>query len=356
MSEKNAVYIGTLPPPYGGVTVKNKLLFEHVFKDAGVEFIDVMEAKKSPLKAPAVLCRLIRGMSHSRTVIFGTGAKWCDRAMLRLRRVLKGRRGLRNDMMIVMGGRYQQFIREDLGLHRLLSEVGSIWVESEQMIAAFRELGLERTYLFPNCRMNDGERLPRPSVPGEKLKLVFFSRICIEKGVEDIIAAYDLLGADAQNVTLDIYGGVENDIRELFQAFIARNDNVTYHGVFDAVNGDVYAELNQYDIMLLMSKREGVAGALVESKMAGITSIVTDRGLNTETVQRGTEGIVIAEPFAENLAAAIRDIMCDRERLAQLKQGAYESRKRYLVDSYRQKMLDVLSGASSKEPRPDDRR
>ena len=338
----SAVYIGVLPPPYGGATVKNKLLFEHVFKDADVEFVDLMAAKMSPQKAPAVLCRLVHGMIFAQTVIFATGAKW-NRVMLRLRRMLKGKRGLQNDMMIVMGGKYQQFIRKDPSLHRLLSELGSIWVESKQMIAAFRELGLERTYLFPNCRPSGGERPPRMCMPGEKLRLVFFSRICVEKGVEDIIAAFDLLGADAQNVTLDFYGGIEDDIREPFQAFVARNNNVTYHGVFDAVNEDVYAELNQYDVMLLMSKREGVAGALVEAKMAGITAIVSDRGLNTETVQNGTEGIVVAEPLAKNLVAAIRKLIHDREYLAQLKEGAYASRKRYLVDSYRQKMINSLT-------------
>ena len=221
MSDKKSIYIGILPPPYGGVTVKNELLFEHVFKDAGVAFVDLMAAKMSPQKAPAVLCRLVHGMIFAQTVIFGTGAKWCDRAMLRLRCLLRGKRGLQNDMMIVMGGRYQQFIRNDSGLHRLLSEVGSIWVESKQMIAAFRELGLERTYLFPNCRPSDGEKPPRPCacVPGEKLRLVFFSKICVEKGVDIIMKAYEIWSANKAPVTLDFYGEISNGIRETFAEF-----------------------------------------------------------------------------------------------------------------------------------------
>lgn len=33
------VYIGELPPPYGGVTRKNKLTYENVFIDANTVFL-----------------------------------------------------------------------------------------------------------------------------------------------------------------------------------------------------------------------------------------------------------------------------------------------------------------------------
>lgn len=219
MSEKKVIFIGVLPPPYGGVTVKDKMLYESVFKAAGVEFVDVMEAKTSPRKVLTVLCRIVRKVSSAQTVIIGTGAKWCDKLLLLLRRMLTGKYRLRKDMMIVMGGRYQEFIRNDPGLYRLLSQVGSIWVESEQMIAAFRKMGLERTYLFPNCREGEGEMPPRPHVPGEKLRLVFLSRICIEKGVDIIMKAQELWSARKAPVTLDFYGEVSDNIKERFAEF-----------------------------------------------------------------------------------------------------------------------------------------
>lgn len=55
------------------------------------------------------------------------------------------------------------------------------------------------------------------------------------------------------------------------------------------VNHDVYEELNNYDIMLLPTRweGEGVSGALIESKMAGITAIVSDWHVNSETVRDG---------------------------------------------------------------------
>ena len=356
MGRYDVTFICELPPPYGGVTVKDRLMLDHILSSADVRTIDMIECKKKPWKIPLISVQVAVGMLRSKAVVIGMGSTPRRKILLTLQKVLTGRAGLKKVMLIVMGGQFHEQMEKDSRLRDLLKNTGSIWVESEQMIDSLKRQGIERTYLFPNCRPSGGERPPRPSVSGEKLRLVFFSRICVEKGVEDIIAAYDLLGADAQNVTLDFYGGIEDDIRQPFQAFIVRNDNVTYCGVFDAVHEDVYAELNQYDVMLLMSKREGVAGALVESKMAGITAIVSDRGLNTETVQDGTEGLVVTEPIAESLAAAIRKLIHDRAYLAQLKEGAYASRKRYLVDSYRQKLLDVLSGAAGERLRPDGRR
>ena len=356
MRRYDVTFICELPPPYGGVTVKDRLILDQILASSNVHVTDMIECKRKPWKIPLISVQVAVGMLRSKAVIIGMGSTPRRKILLTLQKVLNGRTGLKKVMLIVMGGQFHKQVEKDGRLRNLLKDTGSIWVESEQMIDSLKRQGIERTYLFPNCRPSGGERPPRPCVPGEKLRLVFFSRICVEKGVEDVIAAFDLLGADAQSVTLDFYGGIEDDIREPFQAFVARNDNAIYHGVFDAVNEDVYAELNRYDVMLLMSKREGVAGALVESKMAGITSVVTDRGLNPETVHDGTEGIVVAEPFAENLAAAIRKLIHDRAYLAQLKEGAYASRKRYLIDTYRQRMLDVLSGAAGKELWADGRR
>lgn len=124
------------------------------------------------------------------------------------------------------------------------------------------------------------------------------------------------------------------------------NSDIRYHGVFDAVNNDIYQELNQYDIMLLPTRweGEGVPGALVESKMAGITAIVSDWHVNGEVVRDGEEGIVLAEPTAEALATTVLKLCKDPERVSSLKEGAFSSRKRYCIDTYRQALIDQALG------------
>lgn len=341
MVNKKIVYIGELPPPFGGVTIKNKIVFDEIFKELGTEFIDVQECRRFPWKTPVFLWKIIHGMLSSDAVIVGTGAKWRDKILLILQRILTGKQGLKKVSKIVMGGRYHELIKNDSYLIGLISQIKSVWVESEVMIQAFKKMGIEHTYFFPNCRVDEGAKEPQPCQNG-KLKLVFFSRICREKGVDDIIAAYESLDESIEEITLDFYGELETDIKEDFLKFVEKYENVCYHGVYDAVNGNVYAELNQYDIMLLPThwKGEGVPGALIESKMAGITAIVSDWHMNSEVIKDGEEGIVLISPISVNLADTIKKLLTDRNMVCRLKKGAYESRKRYCIETYRKVLID----------------
>lgn len=114
--------------------------------------------------------------------------------------------------------------------------------------------------------------------------------------------------------------------------------------MFDAVEHDVYAELNQYDVLLLPTrwKGEGVSGALIESKMAGITAIVSDWNINGEVVHNDSEGVVLPVTSAESLADTVIALSKDPERVYVLKKGAFASRKRYCIDTYRQTLIDQV--------------
>lgn len=341
MPSKRIIYIGELPPPYGGVSVKNQLLLECVFDSEKTEFIDVMACQRLPWKIPATLFRVVRGMIRGQTIVMGTGAKWRDKLLLCAQRVLTGKRGMRKVMKIVMGGRYHQMVEQDSILRRLISEVGSLWVESELMKNEFQKMGINQTFLFPNCRPS--EKAIKPSRSTEQpLRLVFFSRICEEKGVDLIMKAYETWKEAAASITLDFYGEIAENFKDRFEKFIGGGaDDLCYHGVFDAVNQNVYAELNQYDIMLLPTrwKGEGVPGALVESKMAGIAAIVSDWHANSEVVRDGEEGIVLSSSTAENLAMTVMELCESPKRVCALKEGAYASRTRYCIETYREALI-----------------
>lgn len=340
---KEIVYIGELPPPYGGVTIKNKFIYEHIFKELDVEFIDVQECRRSPLKIPKILYHIIYGMKYAHSVIIGTSTRWNGRILLQLQLMLTGKRGMRKITKFVMGGRYQELVGQDLKLRHLLSNVGSIWVESEQMVAEFQKLGIKQTYLFPNCRTDNGSVKPIARSPFEPLRLVFFSKICNEKGVDIIMKAFDIWNAEKAPVTLDFYGEITADIKRCFERFIMEGHaTLHYHGVFDTANGDVYKELNKYDAIVLPTrwKGEGVPGALIESKMAGITAIVSDWHINSEVIRDGIEGIVLSTPTADALAATVLALCRNPEKVNSLKQGAFLSRRRYCIETYRPILMD----------------
>lgn len=269
-ARSRTLFIGELPPPFNGVSVKDKLMYEQIFRDIGARMIDMVECRRKPWKIPLISVRLIMGMLRSNVVIIGMGSTSRRKILLGLQKVLTGRAGLKKIMLIVMGGQFHEQVMKDGKLCDLLKNIGSVWVESEIMINGLKEQGISQVYLFPNCRTEEGALAPIDNSAGEPLKLVYFSGVNCEHGMDDVIKSFTYLNADTQRITLDVYGTVEDDVQEDFVKFVHEHDNVQYHGVYDTSKGNTYAMLHQYDVMLRPSKRDGVAGALVESKMAEI--------------------------------------------------------------------------------------
>lgn len=335
------IFVGELPPPYGGVAVKDKLVFQEVYQPIGADMIDLVECKRRPFMIPVIFGKIIWGMLCRKNVIIGVGTHSRRKFLLQLQKVLGGNEGLHRVHILAMGGKIHLNDAKDIKMQRLMQKVGSVWVETEGMAAAMKDLGVKQTYVFPNCRNDDCAVPPSISADG-KLRIVYFSRICAEKGVDIIIEAYKSF---PQGCSLDIYGEVAEEFGDVFRDFLRSNPDVKYHGVFDSTNGNVYKELNQYDVMLLPSrwKGEGVPGALVEAKMAGITAIVSDWNFNCEIVLDEREGIVLEEISADGLRKAVKKMSEDRRYTDSLKIGAFKSRSRYAIRTYKEKLTEVLT-------------
>ena len=328
------VFIGELPPPYGGVTVKDQLLQSEVYGPHFVKMLDLAECRRKPLKIPIVGLGLIFRLLVAQNVIVGVGAHSRCKTVLKLRSILRGKKGLFGVRVMVMGGNLQKVTKSDKDLKNLLIKCGSVWVETDGMAKALKEQGFQNVKVFPNCRTDRNSLPPREVDAG--VRYVFFSRICKEKGVDDV---FEALESSNGSFTVDFYGEVADEYKERFWQLMKDHPEVTYHGVFDAVNGNVYQELNQYDAILLPSRwsGEGVPGALVESKMAGIAAIVSDWNYNAEIVKDGIEGVV----FKDDLKKVLNEMT--PEKLMLLKNGAFKSRVRYDIATYSEALLAEIS-------------
>lgn len=329
------LFVGEFPPPYNGVSVKNMLLYQQVYSLSDIKIIDLLECKRMPYRIPIVGMRLVWGLLVADYVIVGVGADVRRKIIMRIRRILRGKQGMQGVIMLAMGGRMHLVITEDIDFKRQLSEIGHIIVEADGIARGLEKEGLKKVKVIPNCRSVEGATPPREI--GKTVKFVYFSIVCAEKGMDDIREAISQLDC---SYTLDIYGEIANRYRKEFESFLEEFPEVHYQGVYDSINGNVYRELNQYDVMLFLSHwhGEGVPGTLVESKMAGITAIVSDWNFNSEVVVDGIEGIVLKG----RLSDAMRDLAMNKERLAKLKMGAYESRKRYDFDIYKDELLELI--------------
>lgn len=342
---KKLVFICEFPPPYGGVTVKNKLTHDLLTSMGySVECINLMRCKENKAAVFGVIVRILRAYLTKEPIIYGMGSYQRLAILLRLQRILGGRNSLSKTTNIVMGGTYSSYLNNHAGLRRINTFLRSNWVEANAMIDQLRTDGIENGELFPNPKSEAGACPPVPSDPGQPLRLVFFSQISKEKGVDDIIQLVELLKERDISYHIDFFGHVVPEIQERFHAFVAQNANVDYCGVFDSAKSSVYEKLNGYDILLFPTRwaNEGVPGILVEAKMAGLAVIASDRNFNAEIIQEDRdEGFIIREDYPREMAELVNRCAEDRALVNRMKEGSFHSRKRYALEEYESMAYEI---------------
>lgn len=334
-------YIGAVPPPYGGVTVKNKLLLDILRSNIDIELIDLGLIKKFNL---VELRKLVLALL-SRDSVFVIGSA------SRMRKVLSwflyhfNKRCMKRSLLVVMGGTFAELISKQKNYAKWVSGYKKIYVETNGMRNMLEMCGLDSADVLPNCRPRPA-KLPElcPSKAG-RLRCIFFSQISREKGADIVLETAALLRKVLPGLNIDFYGHIIDQYKCDFEKIITTIDTVEYKGVFKADGENIYQKLNEYDLLLLPTrwKHEGVPGVLVEAKISALPAIVSDIRFNAEIVEDGVSGVVIDKNDAESLAQAILRLAGDPILLDNMKKKARESAEYYFADRYIPAVLEQLS-------------
>ena len=319
MEKRRLYYMGSFPPPYGGVTVKNKLLYSLL-----KEKIEIHARQKFTLLST------IEALLFGNQYILAVGS---TKKLLKLTTTLYYFRpeAMSKSIVFVMGGDLADLVDEKPVMINRLQHYRQIYVEPTGMMIRLQKMGLKNLSLLPNCRVR-----PERSVVSYKdngnLNCVFFSTIQENKGVDNILT----VAKELPNVDFSFYGHIDDDYKEYFTDAVAELPNVKYMGVFSGDSESVYSELAKYDVVLLPTKwkTEGIPGILVEAKIAGVTCIVSDECYNAEIIKNGEEGIVLSENTPERLKEAIIKLDSDRELLNRLKSNNHASAEKYYIENY----------------------
>jgi len=334
--KENITFLCELPPPYGGVTVKNKLILDAISsQNLEIKVIDFFDCKRKKWFIPIVFIKMIVSFIKKDKIIYGFGCYKRLKIALILQSILGGKKSLNRTINMVMGGFFHEEISMESRYAKICGELKVNYVESERMVEALKQKGINNAKYFPNPRSEKESREPQMPQPG-KIKCVFFSQISSMKGVREIMSMCGMLTEEEKKcITVDFYGHITEEIKNDFFEFVKKFDNVLYCGVFDAVKNNVYDKLNEYDVLLFPTKwdTEGVPGILVEAKMAGICPIVSLKSYNSEIV-KCDEGIWLKEVDPKCLYNALSHLLNEGKELQWLKEKSYYSRKRYSLESY----------------------
>jgi glycosyltransferase involved in cell wall biosynthesis len=332
------VYLGAFPPPYGGVTIKNKLLFTKIS-----EHIEVKEStfNKTNSNIFAKICSLTALLFSNRNSLIIGISKNSLKIITHLLYIIN-KRLMNRSIVMVMGGEFSDVVAADIKLQKRVIEYKHIYVETESMKKVLVSVGVVNVSVFPNCREK-----PDREIQKEKnntiLKCLFFSLISKDKGVDNILEASRLLDKKGITYSIDFYGHIDKELKQTFQNFIESNENLNYSGVLKSTDkNELYEKLNSYDVLLFPTKwkNEGVPGVLVESKIACLPAIVSNINYNSEIVENGKTGIVLNDNSPIELANAIEKLYLNRDLLIEMGHNVKNSSEKYLIENY---IIDIVN-------------
>lgn len=158
-----------------------------------------------------------------------------------------------------------------------------------------------RSYWFPNVRQRPCTL--RPANQPYRKRFVYLSRVEREKGLPQLIEAFEQLGGE---YTLDVYGPLAG----LVTADINRS-NIRYRGIVPP--DKVSYTLARYDVLVLPTlwRTEGYPGIIIEAFGVGLPVIASAIGGIPEIVDNGISGLLIAPGQSESIQVAVRHFTSD---------------------------------------------
>ena len=196
------------------------------------------------------------------------------------------------------GGEAKKTYLESRGIKKyylkfIFSHMDTIFFETKYLVEFFSKLN-KSIFWFPNVR----KRAIEPLIPRTfQKRFVFISHVIREKGIDEIIEASQRLD---NSYTIDIFGPILDE--KYSKEYFSRH-GISYKGALQAV--DVIEKLNEYDVLLLPSYKEGYPGIVIEAYSLGIPVITTTLQSIKEIVDPYTTGILVEPKSIDELVNAI---------------------------------------------------
>ncbi|RMG18641.1 MAG: glycosyltransferase [Planctomycetota bacterium] len=198
--------------------------------------------------------------------------------------------------------------------------------------------------------------LPDPQ-PG---RVVFLGQVIPSKGLHHLIEAVGILRRDGVPVSLDVVGDMDGWTTPAYRAYRSelRNrvggdpqlrDCVRFLGWQDEVL-PYLARASVHCLPSLEGQREGLAGAVLEAKLAGRPSVVTRSGALPELVEHGVDGWICSDFSPGSLAAGLARFLRDEGACTRAGEAARASLSvRFGQERFRSRWLEEFGAALGRD-------
>ena len=157
--------------------------------------------------------------------------------------------------------------------------------------------------------------------PHDGFTFVFVGRIVRDKGINELVAAFDRLHKEYNATRLVLVGPYEDDldpVKSSTQERINRGDGIEALGR----QSDVRPHYAQADALVFPSYREGFPNVVIEAGAMGLPSIVTDINGSREIIIDGNNGVIIPSRDEEALYQAMKRFVTHPDEVASMAANA----------------------------------
>jgi len=181
------------------------------------------------------------------------------------------------------------------------------------------KFGVEQVTVVPN---GVDTELFQPShrPPSDTMTLLSVSRIVPRKNIPVLIAAVNALAKAGERIRV-VIAGTGPEEAEVAWLAAATNGVARFVGfVSETGKRELFAEA---DAFVQLSTREGLSVATLEALASGLPCVVSDVPGVREPILPGVTGYLVRNPEnVEDVMNALRGLLADRHRLAQMKRAA----------------------------------
>ena len=207
----------------------------------------------------------------------------------------------------------------------------------------------DRITVLPNGVIPPAQTVSSPAADDKRIRnILFLGRICVAKGVNELLDAVIALHDEYPDINLYL-GGIFESRTEGDIALRSRIENapgyVHYLGWIQ--DGDKNEYLRKCGILALPSHFEGFGLVLIEGMSYGNVVIGSDVGGIPETIDDGINGLLFVPGNIKDLTDKLRTVMTDRDLTERIIQNALKTvNDKYSMDVIVTQLLNIYQNTT----------
>lgn len=157
-----------------------------------------------------------------------------------------------------------------------------------------------------------------------KIKIIFLGGYTESKGQKMLIDSVEKLSQSYLNkIQIDFYGNDINKYKDFLLEKIKKSGLSGYISLY-GYDSDIYRKINQYDIGVNCSRKEGFGRVTVEYMLSGLCVIATDTGANSEIIRHRETGFLFDYGNTNELKRILSHLIDNREKIKKIGKKASE--------------------------------